>query len=199
MTENAPATELAGRGHRALDALHSLSYFAPESEQKLTEAGLRPGRMCYFASRAAAMGAVGPGGVTATFYNFNPSLIQRHIPRAWTLADPAEILTARLAGVDPALRRRLGAPGAGSAGRGRGGRAGGGGPLSPPQAEFPRPPEPHLRLWHAVTLLREHRGDGHLATLVRHDLNGIDALVTHTATGRGFLPDSARMLRGWSE
>src|ERR1700712_1238806 len=108
MTENAPATELAGRGHRALDALPSLSYFAPASEKKLTEAGLRPGRMCYFASRAAAMGAVGPGVVTATFYNFNPSLIQRHIPRAWPRAGPAEILAARLAAVDLALRRLLG-------------------------------------------------------------------------------------------
>ena len=72
------------RAHRAVELLHSHVYFAPETEQHLTAAGLRPGRMCYFAGRSAAMGAVGAGTVTATFYNFSPSLVARTIPEAWT-------------------------------------------------------------------------------------------------------------------
>jgi len=51
--------------------------------------------MGYFASRSAPMGAVGPQVVTATFYNFNPELVARHIPRAWSLATPAAVLAAR--------------------------------------------------------------------------------------------------------
>ena len=44
---------LVRSAHVATNALHSLIYFAPETEQHLTSAGLRPGRMCYFAGRAA--------------------------------------------------------------------------------------------------------------------------------------------------
>src|ERR1035437_3666605 len=101
-------TKTAGRGARALDMIHSMTYFVPETEQYLTEAGLRPGRMCYFAGRAAAMGAVGPGVVAATFYNFNPELVERHIPRAWTLASPEAVVAARFRSVEAALRRLLG-------------------------------------------------------------------------------------------
>ena len=53
------------RAHRSVEPLHNHVYFAPETEQHLIATGLRPGRMCYFAGRAAPMGAVGPGVVTA--------------------------------------------------------------------------------------------------------------------------------------
>ena len=206
MTDDAPA--LALRGRRALEYLHSMIYFAPEQEQQLTAIGLRPGRMGYFASRSAAMGAVTPAVVTATFYNFSPALVARHIPAAWALASPSEVLVARLAAVDAALRRLLGpellaSPGvAEAADLARiateacepAGRV-----LYAAHADLDWPEAAHLRLWHAVTLLREHRGDGHIAALLAHDLNGIDAIVTHTATGDGFVEEAARRLRGWSE
>ena len=85
----------AGRVFRATNSLHSCVYFSPEGDQEYVAAGLRPGRMGYFASRSAPMGEVGPAVVAATFYNFNPALIARHIPRAWTLATPAQVLAAR--------------------------------------------------------------------------------------------------------
>ena len=98
------------RAHRAVEPLHNHVYFAPETEEELTAAGLRRGRMCYFAGRAAAMGAVGPGTVTATFYNFSPNLIARHIPGAWSLASPAQVLSARLTAARASLTRLLGGP-----------------------------------------------------------------------------------------
>jgi len=49
-----------------------------------------------------------------------------------------------------------------------------------------------------VTLLREHRGDGHVLSLVRHGLSGLEALVTHTLSGRGFTRAAAQSTRGWS-
>ncbi|MCW2647819.1 MAG: hypothetical protein JWP07_3928, partial [Pseudonocardiales bacterium] len=79
-----PAPSAAGRAHRATDPLHSLIYFVPEAEQEYTAIGLRPGRMGYFASRSAPMGAVSAGVTAATFYNFNPEVVARVIPRAWT-------------------------------------------------------------------------------------------------------------------
>jgi hypothetical protein len=200
---------LASRAHRRLEPLHSHVYFAPETDEHLVAAGLRPGRMVYFAARAAPMGAVGPGVVTATFYNFAPALVARHLPRAWTLATPGQVLAARSAAARASLTRLLGGEEAAAAPEvaeltallreactaltpeGR--------PLYAGHADLPWPEEPVPQLWHAVSLLREHRGDGHVASLLRHGLTGVEALVTHTATGRGFTQPMAQASRGWSD
>lgn len=199
---------VAARAHRAIEPLHAFSYFAPEMEEELTAVGLERGRMTYFASRSAAMGAVTSGTTTATFFNFNPDLVARHLPRAWTLATPEQVLAARLTAVDRALARLLGSEALGSSelaelaalartateGLDPAGRT-----LFAAHADLGWPDEPHLVLWHAATLLREYRGDGHLAALLGAGLSGIGAIVTHTATGRGFTVGWARRLRGWSE
>jgi hypothetical protein len=197
------------RAYRAVEPLHNHVYFAPETEQQLTAVGLRPGRMCYFAGRAAPMGAVGPGVVAATFYNFSPTLIARHIPLAWTLASPADVLAARLAAARASLTRLLGGPEEAAAPEvqelagllreacsvltpeGR--------PLFAGHADLPWPDEPLLQVWHAASLLREYRGDGHLTTLLLADLSGLEALISHTATGRGFTEQAAKIGRGYSE
>ncbi|HEY3471989.1 MAG TPA: hypothetical protein VGL47_43125 [Amycolatopsis sp.] len=191
----------------AFDSLHALAYFAPEVDAALTGIGLRPGRMPYFASRSAAMGAVGPEVVAATFYNFNPEVVARVIPRAWTLATPEQVLEARLDGVDKALTRLLGdhvksdevAEAAELAREASDGCTGEGRPLYAAHAGLDWPGEPHLVLWHAITLLREYRGDGHIAALVLNGLSGLEALLTHVATGRGFAVDAAKLTRGWSD
>jgi hypothetical protein len=72
-------------------------------------------------------------------------------------------------------------------------------PLYAGHADLPWPDEPVPQLWHAATLLREYRGDGHITTLLLADLSGLEALITHTATGRGFLPEVARVGRGYTE
>ncbi|WRL65031.1 hypothetical protein U6N30_04810 [Blastococcus brunescens] len=51
---------LVGRAHRAVDPLHSQLYFAPEQDEYLSAVGLKPGRMSYFAGRAAPMGPSAP-------------------------------------------------------------------------------------------------------------------------------------------
>jgi hypothetical protein len=191
----------------AFDSLHALAYFAPEVDAALTGAGLRPGRMPYFAGRSAAMGAVGPEVVAATFYNFNPEVVARAIPRAWTLATPEQVLAARLDGVDRALTRLLGdhvksddvAEAADLAREAAAGCGAEGRPLYAAHAGLDWPDQPHLVLWHAITLLREHRGDGHIAALVLNGLSGVEALVTHVATGVGFTTPTAKLTRGWSD
>jgi hypothetical protein len=196
------------RVHHATNALHSLIYFAPETEEKLTAAGLKPGRMCYFAGRAAPMGAVSGGVVTATFYNFSPALVAECIPAAWELASPAAVVAARFAAADAALSRLLGPDVIGSADltamAGLVREAAGvcrpqGRPLYAGHADLSWPDAPHVAMWHGLSLLREHRGDGHITALMAAGLSGIEALVTHTATGRGFLPGFARASRGWSQ
>ena len=202
-----PAPDTA-RAHRAVEPLHNHVYFSPEQDEYLTAVGLRPGRMCYFAGRAAAMGAVGPGTVVATFANFAPALVARHVPRAWTLASPDQVLAARLDGARASLTRLLGGPDAAApevaelAGLLREACAAlspEGRPLYAAHADQPWPEEPVLSLWHGATLLREHRGDGHIACLLRAGMSGLESLVTHTLTGRGFTEAAAKATRGWSD
>lgn len=181
-------------------------YFSQEAEDEFTGLGLKAGRMSYFAGRAAPMGAAGPGVVAATFYNFNPSLVARHIPKAWSIASPQQVVEARFRAADAALRRLLGdqvsssevaeaAQLARKAAEQAGGEAR---PLFAGHADLDWPQEPHLVLWHAATLLREYRGDGHLTALLRAEVNGLEALITHTATGKGFVVEFAQQSRGWS-
>ena len=72
-------------------------------------------------------------------------------------------------------------------------------PLFAAHTELPWPAEPHLALWLGTTLLREYRGDGHIAALTAAGVSGIDALITHTATGRHFTPAASQAGRGWTD
>ena len=199
---------VAGRTARSLETLHALCYFAPEVDAEVAALGVRPGRTTYFASRSAAMGRVGPGTVTATFLVFNPTLVAKLLPPAWEATSPAQVAAARLRGVDAAYRRLLGDDVA-VLRRRRGGRAAPGPPWPPATPAAARctpltptwtwPVEPHLALWFGFTLLREFRGDGHIAATLSAGLTGLEALVTHTATGTGFTEPAAKATRGWSE
>src|SRR5437660_195368 len=99
---------LPRRCHDALEPIATIAFAAPELQEHLTAAGLDRGRMCAYAGRAAPLGRAGAGLIKATFYTAAPGLIARFFPRAWTLADPADVLAAQRAAVDVLLRRVLG-------------------------------------------------------------------------------------------
>lgn len=200
--------ELARRAWRLAEPIHGMVYFAPEAIERYAAIGLHGSRMGYFASRAAAFGPVGPNPVVATFYNFSPAVVARALPDAWSYADPGTVLAARHEAAGAALRRALGeaadapevaelAELAGRAAR-RAGDHVEGRPLFAAHAALPWPDEPLLALWHAQTLLREYRGDGHVAALLMEGLSGIEALVLHVATGE-YPAEMMRGSRGWTE
>jgi len=191
---------------RVTEPVHAMIYFVPEAAERYATLGLDQ-TAGYFASRGAAFGAVGPGPVVATFYNFRPDLVARVLPEVWTRTTPTAVLAARLDAVDAALRRGLGdtldgpqvaeaatlarraAETAAAHPQGR--------PLFAAHADLPWPQAPHLVLWHAQMLLREFRGDGHVAALLLAELTGLEAMVLHVASGEtngAFL----RASRGWS-
>jgi hypothetical protein len=188
---------------RALEPVHAVIYFAPESGQALRATGLRGFWMGYFAARAAPVGAVGPSTVTATFFNFHPAMVERSIPDAWAFADPAAVLTARRSGAAAALRRldprvedRVGrlVPVLDGVSRAADGA---GRVLCSANQALDRPDDPVEALWQACTTLREHRGDGHVAALVSEGLDGCQALVLFALSEDLPVPmflDS----RGWS-
>lgn len=192
---------------RTVEPLHALVYFAPEAADMARRLGLEP-QAGYFASRSAPMGAVTSATVIATFYNFCPRLVASAIDGVWDRIRPEEIVAGRTATADTALRRilrddvdspemaraaelaRAVALVASASSQGR--------PLFAGHAALPWPTEPHLVLWHAQTLLREFRGDGHVAALVTEGIGPVDALVLHVASGE--VPEKfLRATRGWSD
>jgi hypothetical protein len=201
-----PATARAA--YLATAPIHAMIYFTPHRLAAYEAVGLRGLRMGYFASRAAAMGPVPANVVIATFFNFNPGLVRRAIPDAWALAAPGAILGARLGAADMSLRQawgdgvsgpevaeaaelaRAAALAAAQEPHGR--------PLFAGHAALAWPAEPHLVLWHAQTLLREYRGDGHVALLAAAGLTPVEALVTHAAAG-GVSAETLRRSRAWNE
>ncbi|MET7858016.1 hypothetical protein ABZS81_12455 [Streptomyces sp. NPDC005318] len=194
------------RCHNAINPLHSTVYFSPDLGKELGELGIHDARAAYFASRGAALGTVGPGTVTSTFYNFNHDLVAEHLPAVWSVASPEAVLAARLRAVDTTLRRLLGPEIIGSpelaeaaelALRAAEACTRHARPLYAAHADLPVPDQPHLAYWHAATLLREHRGDGHLAALLAAGLDPVEALVSHTATGKGMSPRWILGTRGW--
>jgi hypothetical protein len=196
---------LARKLSRSLEPYHGIIYFLPEAAEAYARLGVT-GRDGYFASRSAPLGAATPGVVIATFFNFHPRLIEHAIPSTWDKTTPTAMLEARLEAIDLGLRRLLGdvvestevvraaelarvaSEGCTIPGR----------PLYAGHTTIPWPSEPHLELWHAITLIREFRGDGHIACLVTEGLEAVEALITHAASGA--VPRSAlQTSRAWSD
>jgi hypothetical protein len=191
----------------ALEPYHAVVYFAPDATAAFEAIGLKGFWMGYFASRAAPLGPVPAEVVTAVFYNFHPAMVARAIPDAWQRATPADITAARLALADRTLRRLLGddlvaspdvAEAASLARRVAEAASPLGRPLFAAYTTLTWPQAPHLVLWHAATLLREHRGDGHVAVLVNRD---IDACQAHLlAIGSGVTTHEVLQIsRCWTE
>lgn len=182
--------EVARQTSRTLEPVHAMVYFAPEPQEEYLALGLdsKANRaLGYFPARAAAMGAVTWQTVQATFFNFSPFAVEFGISGVWDRVAPADVLAARLRGADRALRR-LGAPdldgldeAVALARKASEGCTPYGRPLYAAHAGLPWPDEPHLQLWHAITLIREFRGDGHIAALVCAGLSGLEAAVLHVA------------------
>ncbi|HWB67880.1 MAG TPA: hypothetical protein VG708_13735 [Mycobacteriales bacterium] len=207
MTISAGA-EAARAAHHTLEPMHAVSYFASEHGLHYADLGITGGMRGYFASRSAALGRVPAEVVVATFYNFSPALIAKAIPSVWEVTSPEAVLEARLAATDATYRRVLGddvlrsdemAEAAELAKTATAALSPIGRPLYAGHAALPWPDAPHLRLFHAVTLLREHRGDGHIAALLLAGLDAVETLVSYVPVGKGLPEGVLRTTRGWSE
>ncbi|MFF1871579.1 hypothetical protein [Kitasatospora herbaricolor] len=198
---------LPRRAWHHLEPMHAVLYFAPEAAAEAGALGYDLGERWprYFAWRTAPLGAASTELATAVCYSFSPAAVARYVPQAWEVADPAKVLAARLRSVDAVYRglfdgqlatpefaelvglARLAAEAAVTAGR----------PLAAANAALPWPDEPHLALWQALTVLREHRGDGHLAALLAGGLDPCESLVSFAAVGAA--PAENFGGRGWTD
>jgi len=180
MNRTSPAT--ARRLFAPVGTIHEIAY-SDRPYDEFAEFGVRNYWDYYFASRAAPLGLAPPEVVHAAFYNFGPGEVARHIPFVWTLMTPEQALAARERGCVAALRERLGdladSPAVVRAGalaaRAAYSAAPEGRVLYAGLRALDPPEEPLARLWHVVTLLREHRGDGHIAALLSEGVGGLEA------------------------
>jgi hypothetical protein len=196
----------ARRMWQRYEPIHAVTYFAPECRAATDALGMQGFWMGYCATRCAPLGEVSPEVATAVFYNFHPDRARRALPDAWGFASASTCLDARLAGMDAVLRRLFGdavsSPGvveaaelAAVAARAAdcAGRV-----LAASNQALPWPSEPHLALWHATTVLREHRGDGHNAVLIARQISPIRAHLLKAGAGESE-GATLRVHRSWPE
>ncbi|KAB8196325.1 hypothetical protein FH608_006065 [Nonomuraea phyllanthi] len=196
--------QLARQMWHQIEPVHATVYFSPQAFEEAAKLGydVESRWPSYFAWRAAPLGAAGPRLVTAISYSFSPAMISGFVPAIWATATPQQVLDARLRAVDHTLRAmfdgtdqlkeaaELAIRAAESADLTHR-------PLAAANLDLPWPDEPHLALWQAYTVLREHRGDGHLTALRAAGLDGCEALVSFAAVGAAPVANFAG--RGWSD
>lgn len=177
---------VARRMFELLEPICLVTYLADECNEEFAALGHRTYWDGYFASRAAPLGRVPAQVVHAAFYSFADGEAARHIPRAWETIPPEASLAARERGSAASLRRILGAELADSPGLVRAADLTTRAATSAPTAgrvmyagmrTLALPSDPVARLWHSATMLREHRGDGHVAALVCAGIGGTEAHV----------------------
>lgn len=210
---------------RSAEVIHGLTYYSPEI-LTMTSDGFRGWWHTYFAYRPSPMGAVGPGVVTAAFYNFAPGFVARALPGVWSVMSPKQAHHRRLELVGAAIDRIFSDPGfaasfAETAALGKaavGDLSPHGRPLFAAYADQPWPSElasngspesalggpsggvsstAGLDIWHACTLLREFRGDNHNLVLAASGIDGCECHVFMAANGHGNQP-TITGIRGWT-
>ena len=189
---------------RVFTPIHNVTYYAHEINA-FKDAGMRGWWMAYFAYRFAPLGPVPAEVVVATLYNFAPRMVQRAVPAVWDVMSPAQAIDLRDHLVDQALQRLLGerihdpalADAAQLAREAIEGCDPAGRALYAGYAALPWPQEPHRKLWHACTLMREYRGDSHAIALAAAEIDGVEANVLMAVDGYG---NKATILpiRGWT-
>ncbi|MFW0787751.1 hypothetical protein AAFP35_24915 [Gordonia sp. CPCC 206044] len=211
-TADTAASQIARRAYETLEPFHVLAYFNPGLGAAQEDTGLDPHGF-YVGARAAPMGECHPALVTSAFYNFAPDLIAT----AWSAAREVgldRVAARRNQMLDEQLRailaERVEDPEVVELAQRYHAMAEsvpfGGRPLAAAWAADASPEEPHLALWHAIAILREWRGDNHIAALVHHGLDGLDAVAFHeaqiddpTIRRRVLGRKLVQLTRGWSD
>jgi hypothetical protein len=176
---------MARRMFELVEPIGAIPYTADEPNEAMFALGFTNYWDTYFAGRAAPLGRTPAEVVDALFYNFAPGEVARHIPKVWRTTTPEAAIAARQMGCAKAIRRILGdrvdgaavaraaellikaATSAPCEGR----------PMYAALRAIPVPDDAVGRLFHAASLLREHRGDGHITALMTEGVAGLEAHV----------------------
>ena len=197
-------TVLTRRLAKAAEPLHSCAYYADEVK-RFTEFGFSGWWHAYFAYRAAPMGAVSAQEVTVAFYNFAPRMVEKAVPSCWEVMSPRDVRQQQIQIMEEALHRifkddvpdRRAGYAAEALRETLTGLETSGRPLYEAWGTESWPESVLLSLWHAATLLREYRFDGHNDALRQADISGLGCHLMMAADGRG-TPTVIQTIRGWT-
>jgi hypothetical protein len=185
MTQMQHRQPVARRLFELTEPISLVSFMSDEPNDSMAALGFRNYWDGYFAGRSAPLGRVPAEVVHAAFYNFADGEAARHIPKVWGTTTPEAAHAARQQGCVAALRRILGNH-CETVGLVRTAELLAKASVSAPTngrvmyaalRSLPMPEEPVARLWHAANMLREHRGDGHIAALLSEGIGGTEAHV----------------------
>jgi hypothetical protein len=189
------------------EPVHAVTYFAEEPRRAAADLGLTGFWAGYVVFRAAPLGPVPPAVVTAAFHGFAPARVSKVLPRAWDAVSPEQAIEVRAASTGAALGAICAGAGIGddqvtsaaealeraAAAVDVAGRV-----LAAANVALQPRPDPYERLWQATTTLREHRGDGHVATLVALGVSPVEAQLLKVAAGESE-ERSLRLGRAWDD
>lgn len=215
--DDAQLTPLARRLQRTIEPLAANVYFAPECHAAYETLGFRgsrgelggaalPDGSAYMTSRGAALGTVPGPVVAAAFGVFKPAAVTKGVDRGWSLTDRDTILAARLAGACASLDRLLDGVWD-EAGRARATEilqamaAAGTEPARPLFAGLRSLGWPGTAtgdLWRGADLVREFRGDAHVAAWTAAGFDAVEIGVISDLR-HGLPLKSWVRSRGWSE
>jgi len=194
--------ETARRLRNLVEPIAAGVYFAPEAHQRYEALGLNYFEG-YFCSRGACLGNAPWSVICAAFGAFKPAAVQQAVTGGWSKTDAEHMLVARRDGATEQLERLLGEPGPEvkqateilfslTEGVDPSGRM-----LYSGLSVLPVPDTPMGRLWRAADLVREHRGDGHIAAWVSQTDSCEITVLTELTWG--LKPGAYVFTRGWSE
>jgi hypothetical protein len=192
--------------HAAISMAHRPVYFVPEANEEYAALGVEPGRGTYFASRTAPMGVVPDQVILATFYNFSEHAVRTaEIGRVWAGTTPDALQAARFRAVRRSSDRVGCTPSEAEITEARAlidpvvaGLSLAGKPLAAANAAVPLPDDALLALWQQLTIVREWRGDVHIALLVANEIGPCECMVLQVGTGR-FPLAITQATRMWNE
>ncbi|WRZ49514.1 hypothetical protein OG622_22275 [Streptomyces sp. NBC_01314] len=191
-----------------MNSLHSILYFTTDLGEELAPFGVDEHSSVYMAGRASPLGAVGSAPVVGVFNSFAPGFVASTVPAVWDRVAPERAVEARQKAAGRAMERLLGRAVVESRALAEAAELAteaategllADRPLYAANAALAWPDEPHVALWHAATLLREHRGDGHVAVLDWFEATDIRSLVIDCASGHGMPKEIVMPMRGWNE
>jgi peptidoglycan hydrolase-like protein with peptidoglycan-binding domain len=207
----------------ALEPVVGSVYFAPEAHAAYAELGFAPspgrvegdgwakshwGRVrlpdgaAYFASRGGLLGQVRGEVIAAAFGVFNPAVVVAAIDHAWSVADADTVVAARTRGAVAQLERILGPEPDGIErvtellARAVAPLTITGRPMFAGLSALPVPTDAIGRMWRLGDMLREYRGDAHIAAAAAAGFDGCDLQVL-TERCAGMPPRSYAAGRGW--
>ncbi len=192
---------------RVVEPYHQLAYRSPEAVEAYTAIGLDRPELQYFGSRLAALGPVSLPVAVAVLYGFSPAYVGRAVPEVWERVPAAAVSEARAHAADRTLVRILG--GEVSAGPAmahaailarRAAEAADlpAHPLGAAHAGLAWHEEAHLVVWHACTILREHRGDAHWVATAAAEIDAVECHLLHAADG-AMPAELLQRVSGWDD